>query len=100
MYRGDSLESPLLMMAERADTMIVIDYTLHPWQISEDVWRRQILDGWIDASLETLGASGWLLMNGGVSADESREIGAIVAEATNRLCDQVWKRAQRIRTFS
>lgn len=92
-----------LRVARRFDVAMVddvlIDYTLHPSQISEDVWRRQILDGWIDASLETLGASGWLLANGDVSPDESRALGEIVAAATNRLCDQVWKRAQRLRTF-
>jgi glycosyltransferase involved in cell wall biosynthesis len=78
---------------------VLVDYTLHPCQISEEIWRAQRLEGFADASLEMLSAATWLLHQP-VLPDETRhEIATILEDINQKLGFYVQHRTMRTLVF-
>jgi glycosyltransferase involved in cell wall biosynthesis len=74
---------------------VLSDYTLHPHQISEQVWRRNRTAGLADASLETLNAGCWLLGQPTLADDTRRDVAQILSKATTVLARYVRQRTPR-----
>lgn len=65
---------------------VLVDYTLHPSQISENIWRTgDKLEGMIDVCMEMLFASCWLLEKDSVKTCDRLEIASIIRDITRKV---------------
>jgi glycosyltransferase involved in cell wall biosynthesis len=75
---------------------VLVDYTLHPGQISHGLWRTdERLEGRIDLSLELLAAAAGLLTRRDLPSLPRHEIARVVRRATQEIREYVNKRAVR-----
>jgi glycosyltransferase involved in cell wall biosynthesis len=74
---------------------ILIEYTLHPGQISEEVWRKQVQEGRVDNCLEILDLATWLLEQETLPDQARREIATTLREVTQRISRYVAARTTR-----
>jgi glycosyltransferase involved in cell wall biosynthesis len=73
----------------------LIDYTQHPGQICEGVWRALRPEGLVDNCLEVLGAAASLLDEPVLSDETRREIAETLRELTTRMAEYVQARTLR-----